>query len=465
MAIDFSPRTVSTGSHSSSAALTANFSDIETALQDAVSRSGVTPNSMSADLDMNSNQILNLPSATTNAEPLTYGQFLAFQENFREQWVSVTDFGATGNGVTDDTDAINEALSQISSETGGTLYFPAGTYITSSVIQIPSYVTLRGAVGKNVSKLVGTSDKIISNDAGSTNPATQHIGIHDLTIEGGDDTNYAIFLDGCQYSNFSNLYITGITKSTGYGIELTTVDIGGGSYVGSSMNSFYNIRIHNCYNGWHFTKNASDTGTDGANLNQVYSSHTTGYGDSGASSLTGIGTYVEYGEGNTFVGCRNLTGNDWTTAWQIQDSVNTLVGCASDGAIGGTAPDGSENIYGMPYGYDNNARGFYFTSTATGSILVNPLGNSPKERVTFEDQNTFETIFVLRHQFNWFGKARFYQIGVGNTFDASFYSGTGSPENNVTAKIGSVYLRTDGGTTSTFYVKESGSDNTGWVAK
>jgi len=42
-------------------------------------------------------------------------------------------------------------------------------------------------------------------------------------------------------------------------------------------------------------------------------------------------------------------------------------------------------------------------------------------------------------------------------------SGAGDPESVVTAPVGSVYRRTDGGATSTLYVKESGAGNTGWV--
>ena len=43
--------------------------------------------------------------------------------------------------------------------------------------------------------------------------------------------------------------------------------------------------------------------------------------------------------------------------------------------------------------------------------------------------------------------------------------GTGTPEAAVTAPIGAVYHRTDGGAGTSFYVKESGTGNTGWVAK
>lgn len=43
--------------------------------------------------------------------------------------------------------------------------------------------------------------------------------------------------------------------------------------------------------------------------------------------------------------------------------------------------------------------------------------------------------------------------------------GAGDPNSSVTAPVGSLYLRTDGGAGTTLYVKESGTGNTGWVAK
>jgi len=44
-------------------------------------------------------------------------------------------------------------------------------------------------------------------------------------------------------------------------------------------------------------------------------------------------------------------------------------------------------------------------------------------------------------------------------------AGSGSPEGVVTANVGSIYSRTNGGAATSLYVKESGSGNTGWVAK
>lgn len=53
------------------------------------------------------------------------------------------------------------------------------------------------------------------------------------------------------------------------------------------------------------------------------------------------------------------------------------------------------------------------------------------------------------------------QTGIG----AYLFFGTGSPEGARSAPVGSIFLRTDGGTSTVLYVKESGTGNTGWVAK
>lgn len=44
-------------------------------------------------------------------------------------------------------------------------------------------------------------------------------------------------------------------------------------------------------------------------------------------------------------------------------------------------------------------------------------------------------------------------------------AGAGTPEGVLSAPVGSLYTRTDGGAGTTLYVKESGTGNTGWIAK
>jgi hypothetical protein len=78
--------------------LNANFTAIETAMENTLSRNGLAPNSMSAALDMNGNRILNLPTAGSNNEPVTYGQLLALgtlniytPANHVHTWSSITE--------------------------------------------------------------------------------------------------------------------------------------------------------------------------------------------------------------------------------------------------------------------------------------------------------------------------------------------------------------------------------------
>lgn len=58
--------------------------------------------------------------------------------------VSVMDFGAVGDGVTDDSAAIQSAVSSLSAN-GGEVYIPPGTYCVASPILVPAKVVVRGA--------------------------------------------------------------------------------------------------------------------------------------------------------------------------------------------------------------------------------------------------------------------------------------------------------------------------------
>ena len=58
-------------------------------------------------------------------------------------------------------------------------------------------------------------------------------------------------------------------------------------------------------------------------------------------------------------------------------------------------------------------------------------------------------------------------LGVAHNADGTLvgiYRGAGTPEGAVTAPIGSIYQRSDGGANTAVYRKESGAGNTGWVA-
>ena len=64
------------------------------------------------------------------------------QTKLRES-VSVKDFGAVGNGSTNDTAAIQAAIT--ATVAGGTLFFPAGNYIITSQLNVSNAITIRGS--------------------------------------------------------------------------------------------------------------------------------------------------------------------------------------------------------------------------------------------------------------------------------------------------------------------------------
>ena len=77
-------------------------------------------------------------------------------------------FGATGDGVTDDTASIQSALSALPA-TGGTVYLSQGTYIITSTLTVPANTTLQGAGSGTVLSYTATGDDAIRVDPGTGN--------------------------------------------------------------------------------------------------------------------------------------------------------------------------------------------------------------------------------------------------------------------------------------------------------
>ncbi len=59
---------------------------------------------------------------------------------------------------------------------------------------------------------------------------------------------------------------------------------------------------------------------------------------------------------------------------------------------------------------------------------------------------------------------RAFAAAIYDDEDRSVLTGNGSPEGVVTANVGRLYTRKDGGAGTTLYVKESGSGSSGWRA-
>jgi len=101
----------------------------------------------------------------------------------------------------------------------------------------------------------------------------------------------------------------------------------------------------------------------------------------------------------------------------------------------------------------------FFSWTAATPNVYNELEFCTRNPSLFDSTNKYLTITKNTTIVN-------YDAVLIEVLDPNdFIFGTGSPESTYTAPVGSMYRRTDGGTNTTLYVKESGTGNTGWVAK
>jgi len=110
--------------------------------------------------------------------PFVFGLLLDPQPRGRRtRVVSVRDFGAHGNGQSDDRVAIQAAIESVARSGGGTVLFPAGTYLVSRsgrsavAISLKSNITLQGEGTPSVLKLQDGSGGHLVNVTRETNCA------------------------------------------------------------------------------------------------------------------------------------------------------------------------------------------------------------------------------------------------------------------------------------------------------
>lgn len=112
-----------------------------------------------------------------------------------------TDFGATGDGTTNDRDAIQAAITAAGN---GVLYFPYGTYRVNTALNLVSNITLWFAKGAKL--LLGTAVTTEYVLRGST---VSNVVFRDMTVEGNGLSGVsAIYLTSCTNVTFDNCKIT-----------------------------------------------------------------------------------------------------------------------------------------------------------------------------------------------------------------------------------------------------------------
>jgi hypothetical protein len=152
-----------------------------------------------------------------------------------DDFASVRDFGASGDGSADDTEAINRALfelfaREINPQIRRSLFFPAGVYKVTDTINVPSYAKLYGEgadssiiryenTGTLASYVLRTADskqQTGSNIGIGSATAPTNIEVSSLTIETTAETNIVLVENAtnCYFDSVRFKGITGIADLT-----------------------------------------------------------------------------------------------------------------------------------------------------------------------------------------------------------------------------------------------------------
>jgi hypothetical protein len=293
-------------------------------------------------------------------------------------WLNVKDFGAQGDGNTDDTTAIQTALDAC--PMGGIVYLPAGGYRTSAPLTIPPAVTLLGT-HSNLMTVPGLTDpfcyikplpSFVGNavilfldeiNGGYATISAEH-RIICVMIDGADVTTPGV--DGIRAAgNIQNVAMRDVTvrKVTGAGIH---TEANGGFFPYSWR--LHRVMVDNC--GWHGM--AFEVMTDITLMDcQAIGNGASGFEIANAANSHAVGCRAEWNVGNGF----HLTGN-WATG---TGSGGMLLGsCSTDrnGQNGvlidatGNPPIQIENLHTRRDGRNNGAGGGGFAGLACAAATV-----------------------------------------------------------------------------------------------
>ena len=300
--------------------------------------------------------------------------------------------GATGNGVTDDTAAIQAAINAAAAATstdgtGNAVYFPAGTYLISSVLTFSQDVILRGA-GQNTS--------IIAQSSTSANG---------ITISGATVQNVQII----------DLQVAGPNSGTGVGINVTS---------DSGLNPATSLVLRNVIVVAFGSHGLQLEGPVVSTFDNVTSEDNGGrgwyiYGVNGnnpATSCTFISCYANNNALDSFYvfDCNYMSFNGCAvdgggTGWVLGGCNNVvLTGCSAEDvaaahSLDGTSfkitTDGTSGSQGVVlngcYAIGGNAVQFWVTGSSKDITLVAPIENSPGGSATASIKTDSGTTSVI----------------------------------------------------------------------
>lgn len=250
-----------------------------------------------------------------------------------DSFVSVLDFGAVGDGVTDDTSAISSAIASLSH--GGSLYFPAGTYCVSSVITVNvSNILLFGVPeGSIIQAIKGANNQLqvmnINVQSG--------VSIDGITFDANQSnrTGQSQTWNGFNLDNCTDCLITRCTfiNTLGFSGSATALAVGG-----------TRIRVSNCT-----VRNCGIAGTQASDA----------FYNSGTQILV-----------------ENCTAYDITDTGFVLEQCNYsgIMGCTVDGCGAGAAIDAYQSADAVG-NFINGLSIFNWNGTTQGALLIGTLGS------------------------------------------------------------------------------------------
>ena len=239
-----------------------------------------------------------------------YGTVTRTLSSILDDTLNVRDYGAVGDGVTDDTAAIQQAINdewaRISNSNAAVfssrnvINFPAGTYAVSATINLLPYITLSGeGVNRtNIALISGgtgpvftTADSLGQTGANiGTNGALlpTSVSIKGMNIDGSSDAvNPVISLQRCSGVSLSSLdvqgsWLEGTSPTTAApGIVIESL----GNAVITSDIAFTGVNIKNCSNAIVTSDQIQRINVTGAQIQQCYSGISLLGGSNGPSNV------------------------------------------------------------------------------------------------------------------------------------------------------------------------------------
>ena len=292
----------------------------------------------SVTLPISSNSITYLPAGT--------GAVATTVQAKLRQTVSVLDFGAVGNGVTDDTTAIKNAITAIRAAGGGEVYFPAGTYLLNGIagadgtlngILIPytdpntqtGRIFLRGA-GRSTILKAGSSTMYVIRLSDS------NCGIEHLSID-GNGPNSVAGIGLVPENTINNTVPVYQTFNTIFDVWIqycyTGIQIASGKPVsavdsGAWYNNFISLQIQYTLRGIWLSGNAGHSASNNRN----------GFNNIRIGQSVNTGVQIDEGSGNVF----NQVHMEGIITGVAPNAVPTAIIIAQTGASGA---DNNSNVF------------------------------------------------------------------------------------------------------------------------